>query len=146
YDHPRNMFGPGGDSWADARAGIIEGAAATDASVLVASTLPDLIDDAAAEQLTAHGVPFLAGVSTGLACAAALRRPPGDGDRLRAIAAAAGAAGGLGEGGPWLDEADAKSLLREADIPTPRARVAVDAGDAVAAWRELGGAVAMKLS
>ncbi len=155
YDHPRNLFGPGAESWRDVRAGIIKGAAATDASVLVSSTLPDLIDDDAAEQLIAHGVPFLAGLRTALSCALALRRRRGDGDRLREIAAAArpthdsaarGVAEDVGQEGGWLDEADAKSLLREAAIAVPRARLAADADDAVAAWRELGGPVAMKLS
>ncbi len=155
YDHPRNMFGPGAESWRDVRAGIIEGAAATDASVLVSSTLPDLIDDDAAEQLAARGVPFLSGLRTALSCARALRRPPGDGGRLREIAAAArppAAAEGRGavpagaRDGSWLDEADAKSLLRGLGIAVPRGRVATDADDAVVVWRELGTAVALKLS
>jgi acetyl-CoA synthetase len=152
YDHPRNMFGPGAESWQDVRAGILEGAAATDASVLVSSTLPDLIDDDAAEQLAARGVPFLSGVRTALSCARALRRPAGDPARIREIAAAAragapdqGSTGGE-QDGAWLDEAEAKALLRESGIPVPRGRVAADAGDAVAARRELGGPVAVKLS
>ncbi len=87
YDHPAGLFGPGAESWADVRRGIVEGAAATDASVLVASTLPDLIDDTAAQQLAARGVPALAGLRTALSCARALRQPPGEaepdpGDRL----------------------------------------------------------------
>jgi acetate---CoA ligase (ADP-forming) len=149
YDHPRNMFGPGAESWDDVRTGIIAGAEVTDASVLVASTLPDLIDDTAGEQLGACGVPMLAGVRTALSVARALRRPPADPARIRAIAAAA-AGGGAGEGeaedGEWLDEAAAKALLSDAGIAVPRGELVVDADSAVAAWRNIDGPVALKLS
>ena len=144
YDHPEGLFGPGAESWADVRRGIVEGAAATDASVLVASTLPDLIDDTAAQQLAAHGVPALAGLRTALSCARALRQPPGEASRIREIASAA--AGARRNDGDWLDEADAKALLREAGIAIPRGTVATDEDAAVAAWRELGVPVALKLS
>ncbi len=143
YDHPRNMFGPGAESWDDVRAGIIAGAEATDASVLVSSTLPDLIDDAASEELSVRGVVPLSGVRTALSVARALRRPPGDPVRIRAIAAAAE---GGAEGGEWLDEAGAKALLAESGIAVPHGQVAGDADAAVAAWREIGGPVALKLS
>ena len=143
YDHPRNMFGPGAESWDDVRAGIIAGAEVTDASVLVSSTLPDLIDDDACEELSVRGVVPLSGVRTALSVARALRRPPGDPVRIRAIAAAA--AGGA-EGGEWLDEAGAKALLAESGIAVPRGQVAGDADAAVAAWRGIGGPVALKLS
>jgi acetate---CoA ligase (ADP-forming) len=144
YDHPQNMFGPGAESWDDVRAGIIAGAEKTDASVLVSSTLPDLIDDAACEQLSARGVVPLSGVRTALSVARALRRPPGDPERIRAIAAAAGT---TREGeGEWLDEAAAKELLAGEGIAVPRGEVAADAGAAVAAWRRVGGPVALKLS
>ena len=143
YDHPRNMFGPGAESWDDVRAGIIAGAEVTDASVLVSSTLPDLIDDDACEELSVRGVVPLSGVRTALSVARALRRPPGDPVRIRAIAAAA--AGGA-EGGEWLDEAGAKALLAESGIAVPRGQVAGDPDAAVAAWRGIGGPVALKLS
>ena len=143
YDHPRNMFGPGAESWDDVRAGIIAGAEVTDASVLVSSTLPDLIDDAACEELSVRGVVPLSGVRTALSVARALRRPPGDPARIRAIAAAAA---GSAEGGEWLDEAGAKALLTESGIAVPQGEVAADADAAVAAWREIGGPVALKLS
>ena len=143
YDHPQNMFGPGAESWDDVRAGIIAGAEVTDASVLVSSTLPDLIDDAACEELSVRGVVPLSGVRTALSVARALRRPPGDPARIRAIAAAAA---GAAEGGEWLDEAGAKALLAESGIAVPQGEVAADADAAVAAWREIGGPVALKLS
>ena len=44
----------------------------------VASTLPELLDDDAAARFAAAGVAPIAGLRTGLACVAALRRPPGD--------------------------------------------------------------------
>jgi acetyl-CoA synthetase len=143
YDHPQNMFGPGDESWVDVRAGIIAGAGATDASVLVSSTLPDLIDDAACEEFSVRGVVPLSGVRTALSVARALRRPPGDPVRIRAISAAAA---GSAEGGEWLDEAGAKALLGEAGIAVPQGVVAADAGAAVEAWRRIGGPVALKLS
>jgi acyl-CoA synthetase (NDP forming) len=149
YDHPHNMFGPGAESWDDVRAGIIAGAAATDVSVLVSSTLPDLLDDTAAERLAAHGVPALSGIRTALSCARTLRRPSGDAARIREIAAAAARGSGpssLGGDEAWLDEADAKALLRDAGIAVPRGAIPDDADGAVAAWRELGGPVALKLS
>jgi acetyl-CoA synthetase len=144
YDHPQNMFGPGDESWEDVRAGIIAGAEATDASVLVSSTLPDLIDDAACEELSKRGVVPLSGVRTALSVARALRRPRGDAARIRAIAAAAGS--GVADAGEWLDEAGAKELLAQAGIAVPQGEVAADAGAAVDAWRRIGGPVAMKLS
>ena len=48
----------------------------TEAATLVASTLPDLIDDAASGELARHGVPAVAGLRTALACAKALGSMP----------------------------------------------------------------------
>ncbi|MGH2914402.1 MAG: acetate--CoA ligase family protein, partial [Solirubrobacteraceae bacterium] len=92
-------------------------------------------------------------------CAAALAaEPAGDPARLRSIAAAAragwarvnGAAGADGrrpEGpGGWLAEHEAKVLLREAGVAVPDGRVVRDADDLVAAWRVLGGPLALKCS
>ncbi len=168
YDQPQNMFGPGGESWEAVREGIVAGAEATEASVLVSSTLPDLIDDAACEQLAAHGVAPLSGVRTAMSVARALRRPRPDAARIREIAAAAdpgpvppgapAAAAGSGSDPPgaqaasagsdqgWLDEVEAKGLLADAGIAVPRGAVAGDAEEAVAAWRRLAGPVALKLA
>jgi acyl-CoA dehydrogenase len=46
----------------------------------------------------------------------------------------------------WLAEHEAKALLRSAGLPVVEGRLAEDAEDAVAAWAELGGPVALKLS
>jgi acetate---CoA ligase (ADP-forming) len=150
YDHPQGLAGDSEASWRRVREGILAGAASTEAAVLVASTLPDLINDEATAELAAGGVVGLAGLSEGLACARALRAAPGDPSRLREIAAAAGArrradAERRAEAGvAHLDESEAKAILAEAGIPVPRGRTATDADDAVGAWRELGGPVAIK--
>ncbi len=146
YDHPHDLAPAVEESWTGVRAGIVAGAAETGAATLVASTLPDLIDETATRELAAHGVPAIAGLTTALACARELRRPSGDPERLREIAAAARAAARTNGDGTWLGEAQAKELLRAASVAVPEGRVAADANDAVAAAREVGWPVAMKLS
>jgi acyl-CoA synthetase (NDP forming) len=88
YDHPPGLDGASAASWQAVEDGILDGARATSAAVLVTSTLPELLDDAAAWRFAEAGVPALAGLRTGLACAAALQAPPADAARLREIAAA----------------------------------------------------------
>ena len=125
--------------------------------VLVAATLPELLDDAAAWRFAQAGVPAVAGLRTGLACATALQAPPGDAERLREMAAASRTADppGLGSAGPvcelplagrWLAEHETKALLRAAGIPVVAGRIVAGEDDAVAALAELGGPVAVKLS
>jgi acetate---CoA ligase (ADP-forming) len=144
YDQPHGLEGALGESWDAVREGIRAGAAASPVPTLVASTLPELLDDAAAWELACADVAAVAGLRTALACAAALRRPPGDGERLRAIAAAA--AGGRDERpGPWLDEASAKAMLAGAGIRVPPGRVARDEDDAAEIAERLGRPVALKL-
>src|SRR6185312_10809321 len=67
YDQPPGLEGESLRSWDAVR----EGATAADVPVLVASTLPELLDDAAAWGLGQAGVAAVAGLRTGLACAAA---------------------------------------------------------------------------
>ncbi len=144
YDQPHGLEGALRESWDAVREGIRAGAAASPVPTLVASTLPELLDDEAAWELAGADVAAVAGLRTALACAAALRRPPGDGERLRAIAAAA--VGGRGERpGPWLDEASAKALLAGAGIRVPPGRVARDEDDAAEIAERLGRPVALKL-
>ena len=122
YDHPRGLAPEAAAEWAAVRAGIVAGADETHAATLVASTLPDLIDDQASGELASRGVPAVAGLATALRCALALRHPPAEPDRLREIAAAArtaGAARRAADGDGWLDEIDAKELLRSAGVPVP---------------------------
>jgi acyl-CoA synthetase (NDP forming) len=145
YDQPAGIDGAPDASWSDVREGILAGAAASPVPVALASTLPELLDDEAAVRFAAAGVPPVAGLRTGLVCAAALRQPPGDPARLRAIGAAA-----VGRAGPshdgWLAEHEAKQLLRTARLPVVEGRLVADEDDAVAALVELGGPVALKLS
>jgi acetyl-CoA synthetase len=143
YDHPWDLSPESEASWAAVRAGLAAGAADADAAALVASTLPDLIDDGSARELAALGVPAIAGVRTALRCALALRADLGEGARLRDIAGAARRAGG--PGGEWLDEADAKRMLAGAGIPTPPGRVADGEDACVSTALELGLPVALKL-
>jgi acetate---CoA ligase (ADP-forming) len=146
YDHPQGLAPEALAEWAAVRAGIVAGAAETDAATLVASTLPDLIDDEASSELAARGVPLVAGLRTGLVCVRALRVPRGDPARLREIAAAARTAIGAHDGdGAWLDEVEAKGLLRDAGIGVPAGSVAASEEECAATAESLGGAVALKL-
>jgi acetyl-CoA synthetase len=149
YDHPDGLDEESEASWRAVREGILAGSRQTDASVLVCSTLPDLIDDAATAELGAGGVIGLAGLGTGLVCARALRSADAAPERLRSIAAAAhtslNGSAPARRRGDYLDEVAAKRMLGEAGIAIPRGRAASDPDDAVAAWRELGSAVALKL-
>jgi acetate---CoA ligase (ADP-forming) len=145
YDQPAGIEGAADATWAAVREGIHAGAAASRAPVAVASTLPELLDDDAAARFAADGIPAIAGLRTGLACAAALRQPPGDARRLREIGAAA-ARRARTTGNGWLAEHEAKQVLREAGLPVVDGRVVADEDDAAAALTELGGRVALKLS
>ena len=84
YDQPAEAD----SSWAAVREGLLAGAGDTEAASLVASTLPDLLDHEAALEFGGRGLPAIAGLRTALACARALRTPPGDAGRLREIAGA----------------------------------------------------------
>ena len=84
YDHPPGLGGASAESWQAVEDGILDGAAASPVPVLVAATLPELLDDAAAWRFAEAGVPAVAGLRTGLACAAALQaRPPTQSDCAR---------------------------------------------------------------
>ena len=148
YDHPQGLAPEAAAEWAAVRAGIVAGADETVAATLVASTLPDLIDDQASGELAERGVPAVAGLRTALVCARALRIPPADSGRLREIAAAAGSPqrSDAGADDGWVDEIDAKELLRTAGLPVPESRVVASKEEAALAARELGGPIAVKIS
>jgi acetyl-CoA synthetase len=148
YDQPHGMTGASEESWRAVREGLMMGAAQSPVPTLLASTLPELLDDGAAWELARAGVGAAAGLRTGLRCAAARLQAPGDPHRLREIAATARAVlgGELRSQETWLAEHEAKALLRARALPVPRGRVVDGEEDAVAAWRELGRAVALKLS
>jgi acetyl-CoA synthetase len=149
YDQPHGMTGAPEESWRAVREGVMLGARLSPVPVMVSSTLPELLDDAAAAEFAAAGVPAAAGLRTGLRCAAAslTAGAPADPGRLRAIAAAARTATAPVAGdGAWLPEHEAKELLRGAGIAVPYGLAVEGEDDAVAAWRELDGPVALKLS
>lgn len=148
YDQPASLEGATEQSWRAVREGIVAGAARSPVPTLVSSTLPELLDDAAAWELACAGVPAVAGLRTGMRCAAALldaRDHRGAAPRLREIAAAARSQVSAGSGA-WLAEHEAKDLLRQAGVPVPDGRPVADADDAAAAHRELSGPLALKLS
>jgi acetate---CoA ligase (ADP-forming) len=142
YDQPPGLEGAVGESWDAVREGIRAGAAASPVPTLVGSTLPELLDDDAAVELAGAEVAAVAGLSTALSCAAALRRPPADAARLRAIGAAAATRSAPGR---WLDEASAKALLADAGIRVPAGQIAQDEDDAAEIFVRLGRPVALKL-
>jgi acetyl-CoA synthetase len=135
-----------GGSWSAVREGIRAGAGRCAVPVMVASTLPELLDERAALAFIEAGIPAVAGLRTGLACAAALATPPSDPSRLRATAAATTASSRSPNGTRWLAEHDTKELLRQAGVPVVGGRVVSTEDDAVVALSELGGHVAVKLS
>jgi acetate---CoA ligase (ADP-forming) len=141
YDQPPGLEGPVRESWDNVREGIRAGAVASSVPTLVGSTLPELLDDTAAWELSQAGVAAVAGLRTALRCAAALRRPPGDAARLRATAGAAARSAP----GSWLDEASAKALLADAGIRVPPGQIASDEDDAAEIFARLGRPVALKL-
>jgi acetate---CoA ligase (ADP-forming) len=150
YDHPAGLRPEHEEQWRAVRTGLADGAERSDSATLIASTLPDLLDDTATRELGVRGIPAVAGLATALACVRALRRPPGDPARLRAISAAASRArrGSNGAGGDWLGEAAAKQLLRDGGLPVPEG-IELEPGDeegTIAAANQLGWPVALKLS
>lgn len=153
YDQPPGLTGAMEDSWRGVREGITRGAALSPVATLVSSTLPELLDDTAAVALAAAGVPAVAGLRTGMRCADALLSPGPDdatAPRLRRIAATARRVRDwLDSDTAWLAEHAAKQLLRDAGVPVPAGRVALDGDDAVRALVELdspSGAIVLKLS
>jgi acetate---CoA ligase (ADP-forming) len=141
YDQPPGLEGAIGESWDAVREGIRAGAAASPVPTLVASTLPELLDDAAAWEFACADVAAVAGLRTGLRCVAALRRPPGDPARMRAIAATVAPRAP----GHWLDEPSAKAMLAGAGIRVPPGQIARDEDDAAEIFVRLGRPVALKL-
>jgi acyl-CoA synthetase (NDP forming) len=142
YDRPPGISGASLESWEAVETGILAGAAAAPVPVMVAATLPELLDDEAAWRFIEAGVPAIAGLRTGIAVAAALAAPSPDASRLRAMAAACCPVGASS----WLAEHEAKALLRARGVPVVGGRLALNEDEAVAAFRELASPVALKVS
>ena len=118
-----------GGSWAAVREGIRLGASRCPVPVMVSSTLPELLDEDAALTFIDAGVPAVAGLRTGLACAAAVLAPHADPARLREIASATRAAApAVANGSRWLPEHEAKELLRAASMPVVDGRAGLRRG------------------
>jgi acetyl-CoA synthetase len=133
YDRPPGIANHALESWAAVEEGILAGAAVSPVPVIVASTLPELLDDESAWRFIEAGVPAVAGLRTGIAVAHALAAPPADASRLRAIAAARRASP-RGDG-RWLAEHEAKALLRARGVPVVSGRLALTEDEAVEAFR-----------
>jgi acetyl-CoA synthetase len=146
YDQPAALAGPMADSWRAVREGIIDGGARSAAATMVCSTLPELLDDAAAWRFAQAGVPAAAGLRTGLRCAAAMRVPAGDPARLGEIEAMAAASPARAAQATWHAPHEAADLVRAAGIDVIDGRTVSDEDDAVAARLELGGEIVLKLS
>jgi acyl-CoA synthetase (NDP forming) len=146
FDQPRRLDPEIAADWERVKRALLAGAARGDAATILGSTLPELLDPDAAAGLGAAGVATAAGLGAAIACAAALRTPPGDPERLREIAAAAVGAGGDPQGDGRLGEAEAKRLLAEGGLGVPEGAIAADVAGAVEAARDLGTPVALKLS
>lgn len=139
YDRPAGIEGAMAESWDAVEEGILAGVAVCGVPVIVASTLPELLDDESAWRLQSAGVAAVAGLRTGVACAAL---PSLDDSRLREIASVRARRGD----GRWLAEHEAKALLRACGVPVVRGLLALNEGEARAALADLGGAVAVKAS
>jgi acetyl-CoA synthetase len=170
FDQPRELDPEVAEGWEAVRCALLAGAARGDAATLLASTLPELLDPTTASELTEAGqVATAAGLGAAIACAAALRTPAADPERLREIARAAecgrdevprqgqtagieGAASGSVADGARdlidgaLGEAEAKRLLAEGGLTVPDGSVAVDVAGAVDVALSVGMPVALKLS
>jgi acetyl-CoA synthetase len=144
YDRPPGIANHALESWEAVEEGILAGAAVSPVPVMVASTLPELLDDESAWQFIEAGVPAVAGLRTGVAVARALAAPPADASRLRSIAAARRASP-RGDG-RWLAEHEAKALLRARGVPVVGGRLALNEDEAVEAFRSLAAPVALKVS
>jgi acetyl-CoA synthetase len=107
---------------------VLDAVRASGAPVTVASTLPELADES---------VPAIAGLRSALQAVRALAQPPADPARIAAMRAQPRGA----TSGRFVDEHAAKERLRAAGVDVVPGRLT---DDAVAAWRELGGPVAVK--
>ncbi|HEY0278238.1 MAG TPA: acetate--CoA ligase family protein [Solirubrobacterales bacterium] len=90
FDQPRGLDPEVAQGWEAVRRALLAGAARGEAATILASTLPELLDPVTASELTEAGrVATAAGLAAAIACAAALRTPLADPERLREIAEAA---------------------------------------------------------
>jgi len=155
FDQPRGLDPEVAEGWEGVRRALLAGAACGHAATILGSTLPELLDPQGAMELGAEGrVATAAGLGAAIACAAALRTPRADPERLREIAVAAESGGTADTAGIGsvdsidgaLGEAEAKRLLAEGGLRVPDGAVAVDVPGAVDSALTVGLPVALKLS
>ena len=145
YDQPQKMGHAATESWSVTLDAVLLGAqqgGASDAPVMVASTMSDLLPEDKIDKCQSQGVPAVWGLTTGIKVANAMRQPFGDPRRLRAISAIADDA----EAGIWLAEHEAKELLAKGGVSVPRGGVATSAEEVDAVVGSLDGPLALKLS
>ena len=128
--------GDGDASWAAVLDAVREAGSVSRTPVALASTLPELLDDGTAVQLLSTGMAAIAGLRSGLRAVRAMLAPAPAPERIAAMGAQRRACGTR-----WLEEHEAKAILRRAGVPVPDGVVT---NDPVRAWRELGGPVAVK--
>ncbi len=145
YDHPRDLSPESEAAWAAVRRGLLDGAGDCAAASIVASTLPDLVDEDANREFAARGVPAVGGLTAALACLRALRDAPGDPERISRIAAAAASVADTSAPAA-ASEAAAKALLRGAGVAVPDGGEAGDAEGCIEVAARIGWPVALKLS
>jgi acetate---CoA ligase (ADP-forming) len=145
FDQPRGLDPEIAADWERVKRALLAGAVRGDAATILGSTLPELLDPEGTAELAATGVATAAGLGAAIACAAALRRPLADPQRLREIAAATESGSASLDDGR-LGEAEAKGLLLAGGLDVPEGTVAVDIAGAVDVARQVGMPVALKLS
>ncbi len=146
FDMPDGLSETAKPAWDAVRRALLAGAERGGAEPLLASTMPDLLDEQSALELAERGIAAAAGLREAIRCVKALRAPRPTAERLEAIAAAAERPDGAGGDGAWLSEAESKRLLGEAGLTVPPGGEAADADAAVALAEEIDGPVAVKLS
>jgi acetyl-CoA synthetase len=156
FDQPEGLAADIASEWEAVRRALVAGAERSGVAILLASTLPELLDPASARELAARGVATAAGLGEAVVCAVALRAPRPAPGRLEEIAVAAisrrshfspDSEGNCELGaGAWLSEVDAKRLLRESGLGIPTGIEADDVEAAVESAAQLGWPLALKLS
>ena len=149
HDHPRGLRPEHESEWAVLRKALTTGAIRSGTGAIFSSTLPDLVDETAMEELATQGIPVTGGIPAALSASGATRLPDPDPARLRRIAttsrASAAVAASPGEDG-WLSEAETKALLFERGIPVPHGGTAIDFDSCLAVAERMEWPVALKLS
>jgi acetyl-CoA synthetase len=128
--------GAGDDGWAAVLGAVQAAGIDSPTPVALASTLPELLDDETALKMQNAGMAAIAGLRSGIRAVQAMVSPPPDPRRIAQMASQRRATGSR-----WLEEHEAKAILKQAGIPVPDGRVT---DDPVSAWRELDGPVAIK--